>query len=219
MSSRMAISCSSNSMSRSEEQKALAGPGGIEQGFPPAGAVSPAHSACLLVLGSFPSLQSQAKGQYYGHERNCFWRLVCRYAGMEEPPSAYEARMCIAGALGIIIWDMIAVCRRRTSADDSLEILSLNNIEALLAQHPSIFRIGLNGSLAARLFLSAVARKPASFLPQAGSRAFLELAGSIREVVRLPSTSPVPSSRFRTCEDRASLWFGFFSGRQASRTC
>lgn len=206
-------------MSKPEDPKAQAALAAIERGFPPAGAVAQSDSAQLLILGSFPSLQSQAKGQYYGHERNHFWRLVCGYAGMAELPEAYEERVRIAEALGMIIWDMIAVCRRRTSADDGLEILSLNNIEGLLEQHPSILRIGLNGSLSARLFLSAVARKPASFLPQAGSRAFLELAGTMREVLRLPSTSPVPSSRFRTYDDRAALWFRFFAVPPSLGTC
>ncbi len=210
MSCRMATSCSSSSMSDPE---------GIETGFAPAGAVGVScftesyNSAKLLILGSFPSLQSQAKGQYYGHERNHFWRLVCEFAGIIPPPAEYDHRLNIAADFGIVIWDMIASCRRRSSADDALEIVSLNDIESLLARYPLVSRIGLNGTLASRLFLNAIVCKPASLLPQAGSMIVEELAGRRCEIFRLPSTSPVPSSRFRTYEDRRDLWFQFLAVR------
>ncbi|MEJ5183739.1 MAG: DNA-deoxyinosine glycosylase [Rectinemataceae bacterium] len=104
--------------------------------------------ARLLVLGSFPSIRSMEKGEYYGHQRNHFWPLLALVAGLPEAPSTYDARSALAASLGLLIWDMVATCSRRTSSDNDLIIHQLNDIQGLLAANPSLIRIGLNGGLA-----------------------------------------------------------------------
>ncbi|MDH7483926.1 MAG: DNA-deoxyinosine glycosylase, partial [Spirochaetales bacterium] len=122
-------------------------------GFPPLGGDGPTGTARLLVLGSFPSIRSMEKGEYYGHERNHFWPLLALAAGLPDAPSTYDARRALAVSLGLLIWDMVAICSRRTSSDNNLIIHQLNDIPGLLAANPSLIRIGLNGGLAATLFL------------------------------------------------------------------
>ncbi|MCX7775403.1 MAG: DNA-deoxyinosine glycosylase [Spirochaetaceae bacterium] len=179
--------------------------------------------ARLLVLGSFPSIRSMEKGEYYGHQRNHFWPLLALVAGLPEAPSTYDARSALAASLGLLIWDMVATCSRRTSSDNDLIIHQLNDIQGLLAANPSLIRIGLNGGLAATLFLRQFAggsmqgRSHAPYsaleagqaLASAGGRAMLHFGSRHLEVLRLPSTSPVPSSRFRTLEDKLPLWKEF----------
>jgi len=191
--------------------------GSTEQGFPPAGASKEPGS---LVLGSFPSIRSKEKGEYYGHPRNHFWPILAAFA-MEKrimlPSGAlddYSTKIALACSLKLLIWDMVQSCRRQTSADGELEIVALNDIRDLLGQYPSIKRIGLNGALAASLFMRhavlpedrLLARKA---LRMAGGRISIEIGGQMRSIMYLPSTSPVPSRNFRSTIDKQHIWFEF----------
>jgi hypoxanthine-DNA glycosylase len=193
------------------------GQGSVEQGFPPAGDKSAPR---LLVLGSFPSIRSKEKGEYYGHPRNHFWPMLTAFAierGIALPPGSlddYSAKIALASNLRLLIWDMVQSCRRQTSADGELEIVALNDIRHLLGQYPSIRWVGLNGALAASLFMRHVvlaehrtrARKA---LRVAGGRIGIEIGGQTRSIMYLPSTSPVPSRRFRSSIDKQHIWFEF----------
>ncbi len=195
------------------------------EGFPALGAENPA--ARLLVLGSFPSVRSSEKREYYGHERNHFWPILFSCAGQGIEGKSYADKRALAVELGIVVWDMVRVCRRANSSDSELEVLELNDVGALLASHPSIERIGLNGGLAAALFIKALdsnalrtggvehsgasLRDAKHALTAVGGVAKLWLAGCERAVYRLPSTSPVPTRRFRTLEDKRALWTAFFN--------
>ncbi|MEN6297659.1 MAG: uracil-DNA glycosylase family protein [Rectinema sp.] len=209
-------------------------PAAAEEGFPPAGAVV-GGPARFLVLGTFPSIRSQSRQEYYGHERNHFWPLLFSFAAESgllplpaEPGqsmwhagaslaavSAYEAKIGLAARLQVILWDMVKSCRRTTSADDALEIVALNDIAALLQAHPEIERIGLNGTRASTLFLKNVVygcdfRQAREALSGVGGRVVLAIAGKTRAIYRLPSTSPVPTPQYRTIEDKWALWQRFF---------
>ena len=46
-----------------------------------------------LILGSFPSVASLGKAQYYGHPQNHFWRLVGAVIGEPLPEMEYERRL------------------------------------------------------------------------------------------------------------------------------
>ncbi len=194
-----------------------------EEGFPPAGALG--GTARYLVLGSFPSLRSQEKREYYGHERNHFWPLLFSLGAerglLPSPaedsqalPGTYEEKLDLAARLQVMIWDMVKTCRRTTSADDALEIVALNDIAALLEARPSIERIGLNGTRASALFLKAVVcgrefHGAKEALARVGGRTVLHIAGKERAICRLPSTSPVPTRHYRTIDDKKALWHGF----------
>lgn len=196
------------------------------EGFPPLGADNPA--ARLLVLGSFPSLRSSEKGEYYGHERNHFWPILFAFAGESAEGRSYAEKRALAEKLGIVIWDTVRVCRRASSADSELEVLELNDLRAFLASHLLILRIGLNGGLAASLFLKALREdelRNSGTAPRRGGRrelvstgavATLRIEGRARLAFRLPSTSPVPTSRFKSMRDKLPLWADFLNAAEIS---
>ena len=47
----------------------------------------------LLLLGSLPGEESLARGRYYAHPRNQFWRLAGAVIAAELEPLPYEARL------------------------------------------------------------------------------------------------------------------------------
>ncbi len=156
------------------------------------------EGARTLVLGSFPSASSLAAGRYYAHPRNHFWPLLALIAGCGAPESD-EDRLALLASLGIALWDMVGSCEREGSLDASIRGYALNDIAAFLAGHGSIERVLCNGSFSYRLY-----------------RGLAERAEGLPEAIRLPSTSPVPSARYRRLEDRLPEWRAAILGSSAS---
>ena len=71
----------------------------------------------LLLLGSLPGEESLARGRYYAHPRNQFWRLAGAVIAAELEPLPYEARLEALLAAGIGLWDVVASARRRGPSD------------------------------------------------------------------------------------------------------
>ena len=73
-----------------------------------------------LILGSFPSVASLGKAQYYAHPQNQFWRLVG--AAIDEPlvelDYAVRLRTLLAHRIGL--WDVIGSCVRKGSLDANI---------------------------------------------------------------------------------------------------
>jgi len=191
-------------------------PSQIIEGFPPRGA--DCSHARILLLGSFPSIRSKEKSEYYGNARNHFWPLLFRIARIPESEvfnASYGDKLHVASALGIMLWDMIKSCRRANSSDSELEIIALNDLEALLESSSSIVYIGLNGGLAVSLFLQTTKglgdemRTARKALARVGGRTSLCISGAERIVARLPSTSPVPTRNFLTLNEKEPLWRSF----------
>lgn len=142
--------------------------------------------ARLLVLGSMPGVASLAAAQYYAHPRNAFWPILCAWCGIASA-SAYPARAAALLDAGIALWDVLGECRRSGSLDSAIERHDArpNAIAELLAAHPGIRRVLLNGATAADLY-----RRHA-------------LPGPPRvELVRLPSTSPAHAGMAYTEKQR-----------------
>ena len=63
----------------------------------------------VLVLGTMPSPASRARGFYYGHPQNRFWKVLG--ALFDEPePLGTDARKAFLLAHGIALWDVLASC-------------------------------------------------------------------------------------------------------------
>ena len=149
--------------------------------FPP---VAP-PGATVLILGSMPSVESLARGFYYAHPRNAFWRILAEVYG--EPLSAdIPAKVALLHRHGIALWDVLESCERQGSLDSAIRQPRPNDFEGLFARCPGIDRILLNGGTAARLFMKH------------GS-AYLEN----RSWERLPSTSPAYTLPY---ERKLALW-------------
>lgn len=212
------MSSSSNSTSslkagwekdKSRESKAAAS---SLNGFPPAGALGEPEPR-FLVLGSFPSVLSLGKGEYYGNPRNHFWTIVAVSFGLPEP-RGYDEKIAMLVSARIALWDLFASCEREGSLDVDISGAAPNPIADFLRRHSSIEAIGVNGGAAAAGFAAEFAFPKGERLAKTGDRRlwYPEFAPGRRiTVVRLPSTSPVPTAAFKVAADKMELWKRFFT--------
>ncbi len=144
------------------------------RGFPPI----VDERARTLILGSFPSAQSLATGQYYANPRNAFWSITGELFGFDAA-APYERRLAALQSHGVALWDVLHACRRVGSADSAIEPNSLaaNDFGELFAHYPIITTVYFNGAKAADLF-----------------RRLATASDRIR-YQRLPSTSPAHAVR------------------------
>ena len=149
--------------------------------FPP---VAP-PGARVLILGSMPSVESLARGFYYAHPRNAFWRILAEVYG-EPLPGDIPEKVALLHRRGIALWDVLASCEREGSLDSAIRRPAPNDFDGLFERCPEICRILLNGGTAARLFMKHGAR-------------YLEG----RSWQRLPSTSPAYTLPY---ERKLALW-------------
>jgi TDG/mug DNA glycosylase family protein len=105
----------------------------------------------VLILGSFPSVLSLEKQEYYGNPKNRFWAV------MEElfaPPAGlpYPDRTALLAQNGIALWDVVRSCERAGSADSRIRHAVPNDIAGFARAHPTLRLVALNGSTAARFY-------------------------------------------------------------------
>ncbi|WPC66006.1 DNA-deoxyinosine glycosylase [Rhodoferax ferrireducens] len=131
----------------------------------------------LLVLGSFPSITSLARQQYYAHPQNQFWRIL--QAIFPSSPrgisaASYQERSAWLLAQGLGIWDVYASCERAGSLDTAIRQPQVNDFSGLRLRCPQLQLIAHNGGESFR---------------HAKYTATLGLP-----VLKLPSTSPANAS-------------------------
>jgi len=109
--------------------------------------------ARLLILGSFPSVQSLAAGQYYGNPRNAFWPIASALFGLDAQ-APYETRLAALQSHGVALWDVLCQCRRAGSSDAKIDPKSMmaNDFGALFATHTGIRQVYFNGRTAQKVF-------------------------------------------------------------------
>ncbi len=105
----------------------------------------------VLILGSFPSALSLAYREYYGNPKNRFWEIMENLFGIPVI-TPYGDRCDQLTRQGIALWDVVASCSRRGSADSNIRNPEVNDIPGFAAEHPSLRFIALNGSMAGRLY-------------------------------------------------------------------
>ena len=104
----------------------------------------------ILILGSFPSIDSFEKSFYYAHPRNQFWKLLSKLS--RYPINNRDQKMWLLKVSKIALWDMVKNCTRDNSLDSSLDDIEVNDLAGFLEEHPSIEKIAFTGRLAERLF-------------------------------------------------------------------
>lgn len=121
---------------------------------------------CTLILGSYPSVLSLERHEYYGNPKNRFWAV------MEELFSIpaglpYPDRIALLTQNGIALWDVVRTCERPGSADSRIRNPAPNDITGFFRAHPTIRLVALNGSKAGRLYhrLAKVPGLPSVILP------------------------------------------------------
>lgn len=103
-----------------------------------------------LILGSFPSLKSFEERSYYAHPKNQFWKILSEI--YNAPHGANSERILLLQKAKIALWDVIASCERRNSADSNLKKIQPNDIETLIKSHPHVKRILFTGRTAQTLY-------------------------------------------------------------------
>lgn len=148
-------------------------------GFPPVidGAVE------TLILGSFPSVASLGKAQYYGHPQNQFWRLVGAAIGapLQEMDCESRTRTLLAHRIGL--WDVFGACAREGSLDADIRDPRHNDFARVTGVARNLNRIFFNGKTAGR------------FAPQFAASGF--------DTAVLPSSSPAYTLRV---EEKLKQW-------------
>lgn len=127
----------------------------------------------VLVLGSFPSVQSRGNF-FYHHPQNRFWRVLAAVFG-EDAPGTVEEKRALLLRNGVALWDVIAACDITGSEDASIKNAEPNDLCVILRAAP-IQQIFTNGQTAHKLYQKHFSESIA--LPEAV----------------LPSTSPANAS-------------------------
>ncbi len=105
----------------------------------------------LLILGSFPSVQSRKVDFYYGNKQNRFWSTVCGFFG-ESVPNTNEGKTEFLLRRKIALWDMVAECEIEGSKDSSIGQVTAADLDRIF-NGCKIEKILLNGALSYRLFV------------------------------------------------------------------
>ncbi|TAJ66990.1 DNA-deoxyinosine glycosylase [Brevundimonas sp.] len=153
----------------------------LKRAFDP---VVDAHTR-LLILGSLPGDASLKAGQYYGHPRNGFWRLVGGVIGGDLAALPYPDRLEALKAAGVGLWDVIASAHRPGSLDAAIRNAEAADLNRLVEGLPALRAVAFNGGTAARL----------------GRRLLSARAGIA--LIDLPSSSPAHA---RPLAEKAAAW-------------
>lgn len=153
--------------------------------FPP---VLPAKPK-VLILGSMPGGMSLAKNEYYGNPRNHFWPIMFELF-KEQPIEDYQAKVSFIKREGIALWDTIGSCYREGSLDASIKDEEPNDIVGLLNEYKTIKLIACNGTKSYQTFKKNFSARNIDNV----------------EVVKMPSTSPIPGRYTKTFVGKVEEW-------------
>lgn len=109
----------------------------------------------VLILGSMPGVKSLEKKQYYGNNRNNFWKLIYALFG-KKPDIDYNDKLKFLKEHNIARWDVLSTCNREGSSDNLIKNASVNNIKGLLQKYDKIKAVFLNGRTAEKYFVRFV---------------------------------------------------------------
>ncbi len=104
----------------------------------------------VLILGSFPSIQSFENNFYYAHPHNQFWKIL--HAVTQYPVNNRDQKIWLLKECKFGLWDMIKSCQRENSLDSSLEDENVNDIASFLEENPTIQKLAFTGKKAQALF-------------------------------------------------------------------
>ena len=167
-----------------------------KRGFPPVAD----EKTRVLILGSLPGDASLAAGQYYGHPRNSFWRLMEGVINTPLVALPYAQRLNALLTHGVGLWDVIAEARRSGSLDADIRDPAANDLVAFIDTLPALRLVAFNGGTAARLGGRLIGARVATLAlpsssPAYAARTFLEKAAAwaaLRDALRRPGIRPQP---------------------------
>jgi len=129
----------------------------------------------ILILGTMPGDKSLELGEYYGHSRNRFWKIISTITKNNLPLTYSDKKeLLIKSKIGI--WDVAHKANRKGSLDSAIESEEPNDLVSFIARHKNLKVIGFNGTKSQVLFDKYFDRK------------------SEIKYISLPSTSPANTS-------------------------
>lgn len=141
----------------------------------------------ILVLGSLPSDKSIEKKQYYANSENHFWSIVYAVFDAGSPHLEYAQRLDFLRSVGVGLWDVLHSAYRAGSADSRIRSETPNDIAKLLAEHPHIRKVLVNGTMARDAYKR-------------------HCKGARLEGSYVPSSSPTPGRYVQAVGDRIKRW-------------
>lgn len=129
----------------------------------------------ILILGTMPGDKSLELGEYYGHSRNRFWKIISTITD-NDLPLTYTDKKALLLKTKIGIWDVAHKANRKGSLDNAIEDEEPNDLDNFIAMHKNLKVIGFNGTKSQALFDKYFDRK------------------SDLKYISLPSTSPANTS-------------------------
>lgn len=105
----------------------------------------------ILILGTMPGDKSLELGEYYGHSRNRFWKIISTITGNNLPLSYSDKKeLLLKSKIGI--WDVAHKANRKGSLDSAIEDEEPNDLDNFIAGHKNLKVIGFNGTKSEALF-------------------------------------------------------------------
>lgn len=99
----------------------------------------------VLILGTIPGDKSLELGEYYGHSRNRFWKIISTITN-NDLPLTYEDKKALLLKTKIGIWDVAHKANRKGSLDSEIEDEEPNDIDSFITKHKDLKIIGFNGT-------------------------------------------------------------------------
>ena len=107
----------------------------------------------VLILGSFPSVESRRQAFYYAHKTNRFFPALAK-AFQEETPISIPERKAFLVKHRIALYDVLFSCDIEKSKDDTIENPTPIDLESILSKAPirAIFTTGKKAETLFRQF-------------------------------------------------------------------
>ena len=104
----------------------------------------------ILILGSFPSVESREEGFFYGHPQNRFWKVTSAVFE-DDTPHTIEEKKSFLLRNRIAVWDVIGSCDIEGSSDSSIKNVIANDLSVILDK-ADIRQIYINGQTAYKYY-------------------------------------------------------------------
>ena len=124
----------------------------------------------ILILGTFPSVESRESQFYYSNPRNRFWKVISEVLKYNEGNTINDKKNMLINNK-IALWDVIESCEITGSSDSSIKNVVPADL-AIILNSANIERIYANGDKAFKLYMKYT------------------YPITKRDIIKLPSTSP-----------------------------
>ena len=113
--------------------------------------ISNIDDTTILILGTMPGDKSIEIGEYYGHPRNRFWKIISTITG-NDLPLTYSERKELLLKYKIGVWDVAHKVDRKGSLDNAIKDEEPNNLYEFITAHKNLKTICFNGKKAEVLY-------------------------------------------------------------------